>query len=181
MPVTGPFAAFDHMVRTIEALGFKGPQGEQFRHELLTNCAAAAHSELENSFIQSIDPYGNPWRPLSSRTGKPLLDTGILAASWKFPITRDGFVVETNLVYAGIHQYGGIVRAKNAPWLRFYTRGAPTGGNPRGGKNWHRVKQVTIPQRQQVPEESTGGMGRWGDAINAEAEATYRKLVSQVK
>ncbi len=182
--VTGDFEALENMVAKMRAIGGAGPLADQFRHELLTNCAEAARGELENSFISSIDPYGRPWKPLTSRTGKPLLDTGILASSWtrggSFPITTNGFLVETNLIYAALHQYGGIVRAKNAPWLLFAVRGAPTGNNPRGAKRWVRAKKVTIPQRQQIPEESTGGMGRWGDAINAEAEDVMASFMAKL-
>jgi phage gpG-like protein len=180
VPVSGDFAPLDNMVRVVAALAGKGPVASQFRHELLTNCAAAAHGELENSFRSGTDPYGRPWKPLTSRTGRPLLDTGILAASYQFKVTNDGFIVSTNLIYAALHQYGGIVRAKNVPYLLFFTRGAPTAGNKRGAKSWHRVKQVTIPRRQQVPDGATGGLGRWGDAINAEAEATMAAFVKKL-
>ena len=66
-------------------------------------------------------------------------------------ITRIG----TNLIYARIHEYGGIIRAKNKPFLCFQV---PTGSvifSKRGGMlkrprtmwQWVRVKEVTIPAR----------------------------------
>ncbi len=39
--------------------------------------------------------------------------------------------------YARIHEYGGIIRARNAPYLTFRTEDG----------RWHRVKQVTMPER----------------------------------
>lgn len=44
--------------------------------------------------------------------------------------------IGTNVVYATIHEYGGIIRAKNKPYLQFKT---PTG--------WVSVKEVHMPER----------------------------------
>lgn len=178
--VKGDFKALDALIFRVEAIAGKGPNAEQFRHELLTACASAAHSALEDSFATSTDPYGNKWKAVRSRTGKPLLDTGVLASSYKFSVTRSGFAVGTGLYYAATHQYGAIIRAKNAPYLRFAVRGTPTVKNPRGPLSWVRAKQVTIPQRQQVPEESTGGMGTWGDAVNEAAADTMAEWLRKV-
>ena len=46
-------------------------------------------------------------------------------------------IVGTNLVYAAIQEYGGTIKAKNAPYLVFKTADG----------QWHRVKAVTIPAR----------------------------------
>lgn len=45
----------------------------------------------------------------------------------------------SNVKYARIHEFGGVIKAKNAPWLHF-----PVGGG------WARVKQVEIPARPYV-------------------------------
>jgi len=45
-------------------------------------------------------------------------------------------IVGTNTIYARIHELGGIIKAKNKPYLWFKV-----------GDNWVRVKQVTIPPR----------------------------------
>lgn len=56
---------------------------------------------------------------------------------------REGFHAEVFMapdrtsVYASIHEYGGIIRAKNKPYLRFKVRG-----------QWVRVKQVRIRQKK---------------------------------
>ena len=44
--------------------------------------------------------------------------------------------VGSDLKYAAIHEFGGVIKAKNAPYLTF-----PIDGG------WARVKQVTIPER----------------------------------
>jgi len=43
--------------------------------------------------------------------------------------------VGTDVIYAAIQEYGGVINAKNAPWLTFKTDDG----------EWHRVKSVTIP------------------------------------
>lgn len=63
--------------------------------------------------------------------------------------------VGTKLIYARIHEFGGIIRAKNHPFLVFPIRGVQTVGvrgqqlkRPRHViEQWVRVKQVTIPKR----------------------------------
>lgn len=57
-------------------------------------------------FQASKSPYGETWKPLKSRDGKPLLDTGRLRNSIKLDQKGDGFAVSTDVVYAPVHQYG---------------------------------------------------------------------------
>lgn len=45
----------------------------------------------------------------------------------------------TNVVYARIHEEGGVIKAKNAPYLHFQV-----------GGRWVKTKQVTIPARPYV-------------------------------
>lgn len=47
----------------------------------------------------------------------------------------EGFV-KSDVVYAGIHQYGGIIKAKEGKYLRFQVNG-----------NWKSVKEVVMPAR----------------------------------
>ena len=53
--------------------------------------------------------------------------------------TGDGWSIKvgTNLVYARIQEYGGVIHAKDAPYLVFKTKDG----------SWHSVKSVTIPAR----------------------------------
>ena len=43
------------------------------------------------------------------------------------------------VVYAAIHEFGGVIRAKRAPYLVF---------KPKGAKHYVRVKSVRIPERR---------------------------------
>lgn len=47
-------------------------------------------------------------------------------------------MIGSKLIYAKIHEYGGIIRVKRAKYLRFKTRDGL----------WHSVKQVKIPARK---------------------------------
>ena len=44
--------------------------------------------------------------------------------------------LSSDVIYAAIHEYGGIIRAKNAPYLKFKI-----------GNRWVQVKKVFIPPR----------------------------------
>lgn len=74
---------------------------------------------------------------LNTAGGKTLRSRGgTLSSSLRWWFVGSDIFVGTNLVYAAIHEYGGIIRAKNAPYLVFFYNG-----------RWYRKKQVTIPQR----------------------------------
>jgi phage gpG-like protein len=44
------------------------------------------------------------------------------------------------VVYAAIHEFGGIIRPKRKKWLRFKTKDG----------RWHTVKEVTMPMRSYI-------------------------------
>ncbi len=69
------------------------------------------------------------------RTQK-LIDTGNYRTSVKAEKKRDEADVHTDVIYARIHEYGGTITAKRAPYLVFFWKG-----------RWFRVKSVTIPAR----------------------------------
>jgi len=121
------------------------------------------------SFRDSADPWGNPWAPLSPvtllrraarRTGgnpyrrdgrlkkaavqiigsaKPLLDTGRLRNSITFRIDGNGVVVGTNLVQAGMQQFGA----------RRGAFGRMSNGSP--------IPWGNVPARAFLPVHSPGG------------------------
>lgn len=81
-------------------------------------------------------------------TGRPGLktQTGTLKRSWFTQGSGSGLDYAVKLVtrskYAAIHQFGGIIKAKNKPYLKFQI----------GGK-WFQKKQITIPKRLHIYEE----------------------------
>lgn len=96
--------------------------------------------EIRLRFRDEKDPEGKQWKP-SARAiadgGRTLTDTRALLASMardQGGVGHDQFSAwaGTNVIYAAIHQFGGKIRAKNAPALS-----TPFG--PRAS--------VTMPQR----------------------------------
>jgi len=131
-----------------------------FRTELAQVLGAAAKKQVADEFLQSRDPYGKPWEPLAWRKGKPLLDTGRMRNSVAVESRPNGFKLSIATVYAPIHQAGARVRAARV-------------ARSRG-------KVGRIPQRQMVPEASTGGLGPiWLAAFNREAESLLRRRLTR--
>jgi phage gpG-like protein len=68
--------------------------------------------------------------------GQTLVDTARLRQDFGTEVTATSAEWGTNTDYAAIHQFGGVIRAKNAKALRFQI-----------GGNWVMKKSVTIPAR----------------------------------
>jgi phage gpG-like protein len=168
MSVRGDFTGLEDLRRRISAFG-EGPT----RDAIAKNCAAEALHQVQESFVESRDPYGKPWAPLKSRTGSPLRDTGRFMNSFTAKWSPDSFSVSTNFVGAAVHQYGATITPKNAKMLAFKVRGAPTKSRPRGRASSVFAKSVTIPARQIVPEGDVGP--RWHDAIEDAAMVTIMR------
>ena len=93
-------------------------------------------------------------------------DKGLLRNSITYKVGSDEAEIGTNVIYAPIHEFGGTIRAKNAPYLVFQLPGYQTrsgkltafgkaaaegavdsGGNAVNATGWVSVKEVTIPPR----------------------------------
>lgn len=134
---------------------------------------AEALAQVQLGFRESRDPYGKAWEPLRLRAGgKPLLDTGRLRSSFSFEPSRAGFRIGTNFIGARVHQYGATIRPKRARYLRY--RGK-IHGRTRRTTPWIFAKEVTIPQRQMVPEKRYGPI--WSKALAAAGNRFVSKLI----
>lgn len=96
-------------------------------------------------FEAARDPEGNPWDPLSVAYAPLKRGAGILResamrgglmGSITFDVAGDEVAVGSNKIYAGVHQFGATIRAKNGPFLMF-----------RLAYGWVRREQVEIPAR----------------------------------
>lgn len=109
------------------------------RRQLMDAIGAFGVSSTQQRFIDQSDPEGNKW-PESGRArtqgGKTLLDTGRLLQSITHEAGDDQAAWGTNVVYAAIHHFGGIIRAKRAKKLAF-----------QGINGFAIVSQVTMPAR----------------------------------
>jgi phage gpG-like protein len=157
-------------------------QNGELYERMKKNLAAEALTQLQLGFRESRDPYGEGWKPPRWRAGKPLLDTGRLRNSFTYAITATGFHIGTNVIYAAIHNYGGIIKPKKGRALRVpvpVQGPAPLGagkGRAQGiGHEFLFLGAVRIPRRQMVP--SKGNLGPiWTPALTRAAQAVVKKF-----
>ena len=143
-----------------------------WRAGLAKNLAQEAQSQILQGFQGQRDPYGRPWKPSAraiSQGGQTLSNKGRLRLSFTSPsaVTRAderGFVVGTNLPYAGVHQRGMTIVPKTKRALKFQVNG-----------RWVLAKKVVIPQRMMIPEGQLGPI--WDTAFRQAAEAYFRRSV----
>ncbi|MCB1833934.1 MAG: phage virion morphogenesis protein [Geminicoccaceae bacterium] len=108
-------------------------------YDPLDDAGAYMESVTLLNFRSGTEPGGAPWlKSIRAREegGQTLVDSSRLRDSITRRTSAESVEVGTNVVYAAIHQFGGVIRATAAPWLRF-----------RVGGRWVKKKQVTIPAR----------------------------------
>lgn len=133
------------MDRAIAALQQRGGDLRQ----PLTEIGEHIASEVDLTFRDGADPYGNQWDALSglstlkNRNGsKPLNDTGRLKSSITSNADSHSVEIGTNVEYAPTHQFG----AKKGS----YAKGVPWGD---------------IPARPFLPTEEGGLPNDWGEEV----------------
>ena len=99
-------------------------------------------NRIKLGFKNSKSPYGDTWKPITYRQGQPLRDTGRLLASIGYNAEKDNVKIgtEDGIIYAKIHQFGGVIRPRTAKTLRFFI-----------GNRVIFAKQVVIPARPYMP------------------------------
>lgn len=120
----------------LERVKAKAGNHQDLYDELADILLAGTHDRFDRGIGPDDRPWKQSWRA-KSQAGQTLRDTGRLRNSIRIKLSKNGFSLATNLVYAPIHQFGGVIRPKNKPYLTLKT---PTGG-------WIKVKSVTIPAR----------------------------------
>lgn len=133
--VSGDFAALRRMSKGLGLLAKPAT-----RKELNTQLAEEARHLVLECFTKERSPNGVSWRPLQSRKGRALRDSGRLFNSITRTASGRGFRVFTNVKYAATHNYGAVIKPRRAPRLAF-----------RVGNKLVFAKQVTIPKRQFFP------------------------------
>ena len=109
-------------------------QGVERREPLMRSISGTMYSAV----MQNFGDGGRPsWLGPKYRAGKPLIDTGALRGSISEDSGNEHAVVGTNLIYAAIHNFGGVIRPKSAKALAIPTATGVA-----------MVKQVTIPKRE---------------------------------
>ncbi len=102
--------------------------------------------DIEENFENESSSFGVMWKK-SHRAGKTLSDSGRLNSSFSINATVSRVEVGTNLEYAPIHQFGGIIKAKTDKGLRFKVNG-----------KFARKQSVTIPARPFLPIDKSGNL-----------------------
>ncbi len=182
MPVRGP--SLRGMIQQIAHL-----RSSDARASFGEALGRAALEEVEAQFARGADPYGEGWQPLAQGRRSPLQGSGRLRRSFRVEVTTDGFRLTTPVEFFGVHQLGATIPARQS------AGGQELSFSPRSGRllrasrvrklklvyistaRAHKVGQIVIPQRQVVPEASTGGLGgsAWGERLNNAARAWMRE------
>ena len=113
-----------------------------------------ARSVRKNIRQQGRPPWNRPSRRVQATGGKTLIKTSRLLKSIWHKVMGNIAYIGTNLIYAPIHHYGGVIRAKSAPYLCFPI---PWETTKSGKKKFVKVKQITIPARpfMKIQKEDT--------------------------
>lgn len=91
----------------------------------------------------------HPWPAKRDGSDSRLKLQGTLYQSIRLDVTKQAATVSAAPVYAAIHQFGGVIKPKSKPLLRF-----------RAGGRWFSAKQVTIPARPFFPIDRSGSLTR---------------------
>lgn len=107
---------------------------------LMNRVGAVLESSTRTRFRTGLSPEGRPWKPsirVRTKGGKTLVEHAHLRDSISHDADDRKAEVGSNLIYAAIHQLGGVIRAKAGGFLTFNIPGI----------GWRRVASVTIPAR----------------------------------
>jgi phage gpG-like protein len=155
--VRGDFSALQHVRNGLQVMG-----SGRFAQELRARIAAAAVTLVTDEFRTGRDPYGRQWKP-SARSiaegGQPLRSSGRLLQSFSSQPNGTGFVIGTNVKYAAIHQYGGIIRAKNGKYLKFRVGGFRAKGQKSVAGAGCRCSRSRSPSGRSSPRAASATAG----------------------
>ncbi|MAI62413.1 MAG: phage virion morphogenesis protein [Micavibrio sp. TMED27] len=110
------------------------------REAILDDYGQYMLTEIDARFENETDPDGDAWaKSYRARTegGQTLTDDGFLRQSMTQVNDSDRLEIGSNLVYARIHNDGGVIKPKSGNKLKFKI-----------GSHFVTVDSVTIPQRQ---------------------------------
>lgn len=177
---TGDFAKLARYIRDVRKL-------REFPERLSKALAEETLGLVHQGFEEGRSPYGQRWKPVGRPGGQPLRDTGRLQNSVETKANRKGFRVWSRLIYAAVHNYGAIIKAKNAPMLRFRVggvRGGKTqraGGKLGAGERWVSKLQVKIPRRQFLPSGKGTLPFRYRRAYNLVSKRLMRLVLKETR
>jgi phage gpG-like protein len=121
---------------------------------VLAAIGVALVEEVNKRFETGKDVWGVAWQPLlpayaAIKKGNGILRgkamNGGLQSSLTYDVSGSTIRVGATKIYAAVHQFGAVIKAKNAPYLAFQLGAA----GPKGGmrRAFVHVQSVRIPQR----------------------------------
>lgn len=133
---------------------------------VLRAIGTALVEETNKRFESGRDPFSQPWAELLPayamiKRGPGILrESRMLQRSITYQVSGSSIYVGSNRIYAAVHQFGAVIKAKNAPALSFRLGFA----GPKGGvkRAFVHVQSVTIPQRPYLgfgPNDQAAVMG----------------------
>lgn len=96
-----------------------GGETEVFMRRIAQTLTVSA----KERFVDETDPEGNKWKKGVKNGGQTLTLSGLLRRSITNTSDDKTAVIGTNRIYAGIHQFGGVITAKKSKYLRFKING----------------------------------------------------------
>lgn len=150
MELTGQEAALGDLGAIIART--QNPRG------LFENIGLSLVTSTQHRFEESHGPDGSPWPPsvrALATGGKTLIDSARLMRSISYQASDTGVEIGTNVVYAAIHQFGGVIhQAPRTAVLHFKTskrtgasRFAKPGKADRAQKAAIGARDIAIPAR----------------------------------
>jgi phage virion morphogenesis protein len=127
--VSGVSTRVTGLEQALAALGRVASQAANPRG-LYENVGMSLVVSTQRRFEQGIGPDGSPWPPslrALAEGGKTLIDTARLMQSITFEARETGVDVGTNVVYAAIHQLGGVINQAARQQVIHFKRNSRTG------------------------------------------------------
>lgn len=204
MSVRGDYAKLERLIAGT------GDMARSYRRQVLEAFALDLQYRTDKCFKTGTSPYGEKWKALSHpskrrRGGVPLSDTGRLKNSiaGQVPrVTTQGLSISSNVVYAGVHNFGGTVRhgrrtnlhnPTTGRFLKKTLKSTSQGSNQRtvthfsreGTKETNQHVRVSftpahdakVPQRQFLPDEARGLPAEYAQDLTKTAKAVLDVLL----
>lgn len=181
--VKGDFGKLRKLRDNLKAVGAEGLLERRVSNVM----AVEAVKLIADGFRKEQDPYGEPWAPLKSRTGRILRRSGRMAASANAHARPGGGVIgQISVGYAIFHQRGAHHAARSDARMRTLWRGTRSGRFLRQRKGGelgvvYRFRRTTrewdLPRRMMVPERSRGLGPIWGAAFARVLPKVVRDLI----
>jgi phage gpG-like protein len=157
----GDFARLEELRRRVKEVASPG-----FREAIAKRLAASAMKLVADEFRDSKDPYGRGWlpvhrdRPRDRRARASAMRRG----NWQRAMRPDKPLVDTGRMRSAVVAYADGTTVRVSIPVEY--------------ASFHQYGTRRIPQRQILPEESTGGLGPiWGEAFRKELSGAINDLV----